>query len=125
MTTYEEIKILLEKSEFESLLYELKSSKILEQNDWKGKIAKEIVALANQNGGKLIIGLQDDGTFDGKADYDVDKLKGDIDNIIHDKISPIINYNFEFLECEGGDLSVISVEKKKDIPHAYIVNYLL
>lgn len=32
-----------------------------------------------------------------------------------------MNYNFEFLKCEGGDLSIITVEKKKDIPYAYIV----
>ncbi len=122
MTTCEEIKKLREKSEFENLKYELKSSKILKENNWKDKIAKEIVSFANKNGGKVIIGLQNDGTFDGEIDYHVDKLKGDIDNIIHNKISPIINYNYEFLKCEGGDLSIITIEKKnKDIPYAYIV----
>lgn len=121
MTTCEEIQNLLEKSEIENIKYELKSSKILKNNKWKGNLAKEFVAFANQNGGKLIIGLQDDGTFDGEADYDISKLKGDIDNIIHNKISPIIDYNFEFIECEEGDLSIITVEKKKEIPHAYIV----
>jgi len=79
------------------------------------------VAFANRTGGKVIIGLQNDGTYNGKAEYDVDKLKGDINNIIRDKISPKINYNFEFLECVQGDLSIISVEKKIDIPYAYIV----
>jgi len=121
MTTCEEIGKLLEKSELENTKYELKSSQIFEKTDWKDDIAKELVAFANKNGGKLIIGLQNDCKFDGKADYDIDKLKGDINNIIRDKISPIIDYNFEFLECDGGDLSIISIEKKKDIPHAYIV----
>lgn len=121
MTTCEEIQKLLEKSEIENVKFELKSSKILKNDDWKEKLAKEFVAFANQNGGKVIIGLQNDGTFDGEKDYDVDKLKGDINNVIRDKISPIIDYNFEFLECDGGDLSIISIEKKKDIPHAYIV----
>jgi len=121
MTTCEEIQNLLAKSEIENLKYELKSSKILKNNKWKSSLAKEIVALANQHGGKLIIGLQNDGTFDGEADYDVNKLKGDIDNIIHNKISPTIDYQFEFVECEEGDLSIITVEKKKEIPYAYIV----
>ena len=121
MTTCEEIQNLLEKSEIENINYELKSSKILKNDKWKGNLAKEFVAFANQNGGKLIIGLQDDGTFDGEADYDISKLKGDLDNIIHNKISPIIDYNFEFIKCEEGDLSIITVEKKKEIPHAYIV----
>jgi len=121
MTTCEEIKKLREKDEFENLKYELKSSKILKENNWKDKIAKEIVSFANKNGGKIIIGLQNNGTFDGERDYYVDKLKGDIDNIIHNKISPIINYNFEFLKCEGGDLWIIAIEKKKNIPYAYIV----
>ncbi len=121
MTTCEEIQKLLEKSEIENIKIELKSSKILENNNWKDNLAKEFVAFANQNGGKVIIGLQNDGTFDGEKDYDVDKLKGDIDNIIRDKISPKINFNFEFLECEGGALSIINIEKKKKIPHAYIM----
>ena len=121
MTTCEEVQKLLEKPELENTKYELKSSQIFEKTDWKDDIAKELVAFANKNGGKLIIGLQDDGKFNDKANYDIDKLKGDINNIIRDKISPIIDYNFEFLECEGGALSIINVEKKKDIPHAYIV----
>ena len=117
MSTCEEIQKLLEESEIESIKIELKSSKILKNDNWKDRLAKEFVAFANRNGGKVIIGLQDDGTFDGEKDYDVDKLKGDINNIIRDKISPMINYNFEFLECDEGDLSIISVEKKKDIPY--------
>lgn len=121
MTKCIEIEKLREKSEFENIKYELKSSKILKEKDWKDKIAKEIISFANRNGGKIIIGLQNDGSFDGKKDYDVDTLKGDIDNIIHNKISPIINYNFEFLECEEGDLSIITIERKKDIPHAFII----
>ena len=121
MTTCKEIQELLEKSEIENIQYELKSSEILKEDDWKDKIAKELVAFANRTGGKVIIGLQNDGTYNGKAEYDVDKLKGDINNIIRDKISPKINYNFEFLECVQGDLSIISVEKKIDIPYAYIV----
>lgn len=120
MTTCEEVQKLLEKSEIENIKFELKSSKILKNDNWKDNLAKEFVAFANRNGGKVIIGLQNDGTFDGKKDYDIDDLKGDIDNIIHTKTSPIIDYDFEFLECEEGDLSIISVEKKKDIPHAYI-----
>ena len=94
MTTCEEIQELLEKSEIENFKYELKSSRILKNDNWKDKLAKEFVAFANRTGGKVIIGLQDEGTFDGEADYDINALKGDIDNIIHNKISPIINYNF-------------------------------
>ena len=121
MTTCEEVQKLLEKSEIENIEFELKSSMIFQSNNWKDNLAKEFVAFANKNGGKVIIGLQNNGVFDGERDYDVDQLKGDIDNIMHNRISPIINYNFEFLKCEGGDLSIISIEKKKDIPHAYIV----
>lgn len=120
MTLIKEIQDLLEKPEIENIRYELKSSKILRKSDWKEDIAKELVAFANRSGGKVIIGLQNDGTFDGKSDYVVDDLKGDIDNIINNKISPILDYNFEFLLCKDGDLSIISVEKKKDIPYAYI-----
>ena len=76
MTTQEEIAELLEKSELENMKYELKSSRIFQNADWMDKLAKEFVAFANKNGGKLIIGIQDDGIFDGNTDYEVDALKG-------------------------------------------------
>lgn len=122
MTTCEEILKILEKREIESVILELKSSEILQEKDWKDELAKEFVAFANRNGGKLIIGVKNDGTFNGEIDYDVDKLKGDINNIVRDKISPIIDYDFEFIQCERGDISIINIKRKKNIPHAYIVN---
>ncbi len=120
MTTCEEIQKILEKPELETLNFELKSSEILKNDGWKDKLAKLFVAFANQDGGNLIIGVQNDGTFNGEKDYDIDKLKGDINNIIRDKISPIIDYRFEFLQCKQGDISIITIKRKKGIPHAYI-----
>jgi hypothetical protein len=122
MTTCGDIKKLLGKTEFENIKVELKSSKIFENLDWKDSIAKELVAFANLQGGKLVIGIQDDGKFDGKLNKDIDKLKGDIDNIIRSKISPTISYGIEFLNCAEGDLIIITVEKKTEIPFAYIVS---
>ena len=120
MTTCEEIQKILENPELETLTFELKSSEILKTNGWKDKFAKEFVAFANKIGGKLIIGIKNDGTFNGKIDYDIDKLKGDINNILKDKISPIIDYRFEFIQCKLGDISIINIKRKKSIPHAYI-----
>ena len=122
MTTCDDIKKILGKSELENTKIELKSSKILEKKGWKDSIAMELVAFANLLGGKLIIGIQDDGKFDGKIKKDFDKFKGDIDNIIRSKISPTISYGIEFLNCAEGDLIIITVEKKTEIPFAYIVS---
>lgn len=41
MTTCKEIQELLEKSEIENFKYELKSSRILKNDNWKDKLAKE------------------------------------------------------------------------------------
>ena len=46
--------------------------------------------------------------------------KGIINNIIQSRIIPVLNYNIEFLPCTEGDLLIIHVNKKKDMPHAYI-----
>lgn len=52
----------------------------------------------------------------------MDKDKGIINNIIQTRTSPIIKYNIEHMQCPEGELLIIHVEKKKNMPHAYIVS---
>ena len=121
MTTPEDVLAILKKKEKETLTVELKRSAVLLQQDSRRDLAYEIVALANRRGGKIILGINDDGTFEGKSIFQsVDKLKGYIDNICYVQISPLIEYRFEYLEMEEGDLIVLNIPRKNDIPHAYI-----
>lgn len=122
--TWSDIHALINGREKESINIELKSfRKVLDKEKREenfGEIACEIVALCNRNGGKLILGINDDGSFDGKFNGDIDSLKRDIQNICYDKISPIVDYNTQFLQSGDADLFIIHVPKRKLTPHAYI-----
>ena len=126
MTLVKEIKQILNREDKENLIIELKSSRILNNPKKKEKICKEIVALANRYGGKLILGLNDDGSYDGKNIFeDIDELKGKIDNWCRTSISPPIVCEIEFLssneeEALDGDIIVINVPKRDNIPHAVV-----
>lgn len=120
MTTCKEINEILRNPNRENLKLEWKESAVLRNNDGQRKLGYEIVAMANRYGGKLLIGIKNDGTFEGKGIFNVDKDKGIIDNICHIKISPIIEYNIESLTCNEGDILVINIPKRQGIPHAYI-----
>jgi hypothetical protein len=121
MTTCEQIYKILKNPEKEKLKIELKTSIPIRTADGQSKLGYEIVAFANRHGGKLILGINDDGSFEGKKIFDIDTDKGILDDICHTKISPSIDYSIEYLECDKGDILIINIEKRKGIPHAFIV----
>jgi ATP-dependent DNA helicase RecG len=65
------------------------------------EIKKEIVAFANSYGGKLYIGVKDDGTVIGLKNFDETSLQ--IINIIRDSIKPDLSMfvRYNALEIEG------------------------
>ncbi|WP_333593663.1 ATP-binding protein [Anaerospora hongkongensis] len=97
---------------------DFKRSEILNQG--LEKLAEGIVAFANRYGGNIYIGINDDGTFEGKKDFDFDQVKGRIIDYSRSKISPIIDLDIEFLEHDEGDVVLIKIPKRKGIPHAVI-----
>lgn len=117
MAKCDDIFEILKNPERESLNIEWKQSAILRDVE---ELGCQIVAFANRYGGKLLIGIKNDGTFEGKGIFDIDRDKGIIDNICNTKISPIVEYTMEFLTCVDGDILVVNVPKRKGIPHAYI-----
>lgn len=121
MTSCNELHQILKKPEKEKLKIEFKDSRILKSDKGKEKLASEIVAMANRHGGKIFLGIKDDGTFEGKDIFEIDKDKGIIDNICHTRISPSVDYLIEFLNCDEGDVLIIHVQKRKGIPHAFII----
>lgn len=120
MNKREYIYKLIKDPDRETLRSELKSYKLLKNNDALEKIAKQVIGFANRIGGYLIIGADNDGNLEGKGKFNFDEEKGRINNYLHDKISPIIDFNIEYFEYEDGDILVITVSPFKDIPHAII-----
>jgi len=120
MTTCNEIYQIIRNIEKEKIKIELKDALIFSKKEGQEKLAHEIVSFANRYGGKVFIGITDNGIFNGHNIFDVDECKGIIDNICHNSISPEIDYNIEVVQCKEGDVLIINVAKRKGIPHAYI-----
>lgn len=77
-------------------------------------LAKELVALSNFDGGVVLLGVEDDGTFSGLARDDVYEW---VVNVCRDKIRPAIVPFFEVVsEVDGtNDVAVVRVTQGQDV----------
>ncbi len=80
-------------------------------------IKKEITAFANSDGGKLYIGVQDDGTVVGVKNADETALQ--ISNMVRDAIKPDLTMflHYDTLEIEGKHMVVIDIQRGTERPY--------
>ena len=80
-------------------------------------IKKEIIAFANCNGGRLYVGVGDDGTVIGLEDADGAALQ--ISNMIRDSIKPDITMflHYETIVDDGKNIIVVEVQRGTDRPY--------
>ena len=80
-------------------------------------VKKEIIAFANCDGGKLYIGVGDDGTVTGLDDPDRTALQ--ISNMVRDAIKPDVTMflHYETLEEHGKKIVVVDVQRGTDRPY--------
>ena len=53
-------------------------------------LAKEVVAFANIQGGRILIGVEDDGTITGIRHREHDTLEEWVMNVVREKVHPMI-----------------------------------
>lgn len=80
-------------------------------------IKKEIIAFANCDGGKIYIGIQDDGIVVGLDDPDSAALQ--ISNMVRDAIKPDITMflHYNTIEENGKKVVVVNVQRGTDRPY--------
>lgn len=80
-------------------------------------IKKEIIAFANCDGGKLYIGVQDDGTVIGVDDSDGVSLQ--ISNMVRDSIKPDVTMflHYETIEEDGKEIVTVDVQRGTERPY--------
>ena len=84
------------------------------------EIKKEIIAFANCDGGRLYIGVQDDGTVVGLDDPDHVSLQ--ISNMVRDSIKPDVTMflHYETIEEDGREIIAVDVQRGTDRPYYLI-----
>ena len=80
-------------------------------------IKKEIVAFANCEGGKLYIGVQDDGTVLGLEDPDSVSLQ--VSNMVRDAIKPDLTMflHYETLTVDGRKIVAVDIQQGTERPY--------
>ncbi len=79
-------------------------------------LAKEMVALANSLGGRILIGVCDDGTIEGmkkKKEHETHVM-----NIARDKCDPPLTPVFLTINVLNSDIYDVKISRYKTIPHA-------
>ena len=81
------------------------------------EIKKEIIAFANCDGGKLYIGVQDDGTVVGVDDPDGVSLQ--ISNMVRDAIKPDVTMfvHYKTIEENGKEIVAVDIQRGTDRPY--------
>ncbi len=81
------------------------------------EIKKEIIASANSNGGRLYIGVRDDGEVVGIDDPD--KVSLQISNMVRDAIKPDVTMflHYETIEEAGKKIVVVDIQRGTDRPY--------
>lgn len=80
-------------------------------------VKKEIIAFANCDGGKLYIGIQDDGQIIGVEDADAVALQ--ISNMVRDAIKPNLTMflHYETLKENGEEVVCVNVQRGTERPY--------
>lgn len=79
------------------------------------KIAKEIIAFANTNGGVIIFGINDNGKVYGvDSEKEVKEL---VELTISNYCEPSIEYHLSFIELNNKEIVVVEIPESKEKPH--------
>src|SRR2546426_10363962 len=104
---------------------EFKSRRLLtagrNNDDRDETIASAIVSLTNRLGGVLIIGVDPESHVVERGEFD--DREGAAQLVAYanrDRISPSVELVHNYLSCDGGEVMVVAVPKRKSMPHSVV-----
>lgn len=80
-------------------------------------IAGEIVAFANTEGGRIFVGVEDDGTITGLSSEDVRRLNQLVANVSTNNVNPPVNVFTTNLRIDEKTIMVIQIPKGTNRPY--------
>lgn len=79
------------------------------------KIAKEIIAFANTNGGYIIFGIDDNGkTYGVESEKEIAEL---VKETINNYCEPILDYNISYIELNNKEIVVLEIPESPKKPY--------
>ncbi len=81
------------------------------------RLAEEMVAFSNAQGGLLLIGVSDNGTIDGLDDAQISRLNQLVSNTANENVKPPIYPLTEILMIQGKRIMAVSVRKGISRPY--------
>jgi ATP-dependent DNA helicase RecG len=73
------------------------------------QLAAEIVAFSNSKGGRILVGVNDDGSITGLSSVDIGRLNQLLSNVASQCVHPPINPQTETLRLEAGIVMIIEL----------------
>lgn len=95
------------------------SQQFKENFDSINKLAVEISAFANSNGGIIFIGVDNEGNLIGLEKNDIERLNGWISNATSQKIDPPIFVKTEILICNDKRIMILTIPRGTNKPYAF------
>jgi ATP-dependent DNA helicase RecG len=71
------------------------------------EIAAQLVSFANRSGGKIYVGVKDDGSLEG-ATIHKDKSSLHVLNVANNNCSPAVEVRFDYLNSSSGDVLIVN-----------------
>ena len=80
-------------------------------------LAKEMIAFSNKQGGKIFIGISDEGQIEGLTQDDIKRLNQLVPNSVTDHIRPPIIIDTQNINFENGLVMIVSVPEGSNKPY--------
>lgn len=103
-------------SQEESETFDYKHFEAIEDSE---EFAKLLVGFANLYGGTIALGFDNSGEIVGDR-IDYDQTMQTITNIAYSRCSPQIRFDDEYRSLPEGDILILEVTPREDIPHAVV-----
>lgn len=81
-------------------------------------LAAEIVAFSNSEGGRILIGVADDGSVQGLTPHDIGRLNQVISNVCSQNVRPAVNPLTENIPHPNGTVMVLSIPEGVAKPYS-------
>lgn len=81
------------------------------------RLAEEMVAFSNAQGGLLLIGVSDDGAVNGLDDGQISRINQLVSNTANENVKPPIYPLTEILELHGKRIMVVSIKRGEARPY--------